>query len=291
MDSIYFQLQRRQQMHELTSAAASFQTPPSCKTLEIAIDSKSYSSGKRLPNLTSEKNSLCGSLCALLDKSNIRRFSYSGLIDPTLFWPQKTSETDESPPPWNSMQVMEVFFEPGSLAGQWFFKGQPGKYDESSDVPLPQDAEGFLPPGSYDSDEENNAAAAHEYYEYSWPVSSDTIRRIPRDEAILPLLTAVAHRIIHTPSLQTVSLESHIHQITKIWRFRYYAPGETSDQDRLIDREELGCGDSVSRTRVFLYAVEWRPNAEVVTLLRGIGRTCHGKDAIVTFLPYWDWWP
>jgi hypothetical protein len=293
-DPAYFLALRRQQMQEAAAALASFQPPSMCNALNINISSPWYPHKERLPNLNSGDSSFCGSLCAMLGRSNIQYLDYSGPIDPTLFWPQEAPETDEAPSSWTCMQDVEVRFGLGSLAGQWFFKGPPGDpfYDESSDVPLPQDAEGFLPPGYYDNDEENEEAMAHaESMEMpdddeGFTMEGCEFRWAQRDEAILPLLTAAARRVAHTPSLLNFYLESTLPLDRGVWFFSYQAPGEMSQWEEYVDCTGSGCDDPLSRARVFLHAGEWSPDEEVVALLHGIGKACHGEDALVTILPF-----
>ncbi|KAK7756342.1 hypothetical protein SLS62_001568 [Diatrype stigma] len=292
-DPGYFLALRRQQMQEFASAIASFQPSSACKTLYININSPWYPHKERLPNLNSGDKSFCDALSAMLGRSNIQRLDYEGPIDPTLFWPQESSETEDTSS-WESLREMQVHFGLGSLAGQWFFKGLRGDrfYDQSSDVPLSQDAAGLLPPGYYDSDEKNEEAIA---LAKSMEMPNDgegfvvdgcEFRCVPRDEAIAPLLTAVARRLAHTPSLQTVHLETALPRDKGAWFCSFQAPGEMSDWDEYVDCEGSGCNDPLSRARVFLHAGDWRPDEEVVADLRAVGRALYGEDAIVTFLPF-----
>ncbi|KAK8026552.1 hypothetical protein PG991_003608 [Apiospora marii] len=112
-------------------------------------------------------------------------------------------------------------------------------------------------------------------------VEGCAFRCFPGDEAMRPLLTALARRLAHAPSLRTVCLETALPRDKGVWFFSYQAPGEMSDWD-----EYVVCDDALSQARVFLHADDWRPDEEVVAMLRDIGKACHGEDAIVTFLPF-----
>ncbi|GKT48625.1 uncharacterized protein ColSpa_08806 [Colletotrichum spaethianum] len=249
-DPAYFLALRRQQIQEFASAVADFQPPSTCKTLFININSPWYPHKERLPDLNSGDDSFCGALCAMLSRSNIQRLDYEGPIDPTLFWPQESHKTDDTSS-WKSLHEIEVRFGLGSLAGQWFFKGLNDDrfYDQSSDVPLPQDAAGLLPPGYYDSDEENEEAIAlvkameMPNDEDGFVVEGCEFRCFPRDEAIIPLLTAVARRLSHTPSLRTVYLETTLPRDKGVWFFSFHMPGEMSDWDEYVDCEGSACDD------------------------------------------------
>lgn len=292
-DPSYFLALRRQQMQEFTSAVDSFQTPSECKTLYITINTPWYPHKERLPDLIPDDKAFCGALCVMLGRSNIQHFNYKGPIDPTLFWPRESPETNETSC-WRCLREIQIRFGMGSLMGQWFFKGLPKDRldDQSSDVPLSQDTAGLLPPGYYDNDEENERAIALAKSmempndEEGFIVEGSESRCSPRDEAILHLLTAVARRLAHTPSLRNVYLETTLLRAKGVWFFSYQAPGEMSDWDEFVDREGQGCGDPLSRARIFLHAEDWRPDEGVVDMLRGIGKAYHGVDAIVTFLPF-----
>ncbi|POS79948.1 hypothetical protein DHEL01_v201656 [Diaporthe helianthi] len=292
-DPLRFPALRRQLFQELTSAVDSFQPQPASKTLCININrQQSYPHNERLPSFKSNGNSLCGSICALLARSKIENFDYVGPIDPTLFWPSKTSKTSE-PRPWSSLQRLDVDFQSGSLQGQWFFKGLPDDpdYDENTEVPLPQDETGLLAPGYNDNDEMDEEARMVADFE---PVDSTVnnaqghnFRCVLRDEAILPLLKAVARRIAHTRFLQKVNIRSELLAGGMPWFFSYHAPGQGSVWDDQVDREGSGCNNPLSRARVFIVTSDdWRPDGEVMALLRWIGMAHDGKDTIITFLPF-----
>lgn len=292
-DPVYFLALRRQLLREFASAVASFQPPPACTTLHIQINSPWYPHKEKLPALSSGESSFCGAFRVMLSRSEIQRLDYEGPIDPTLLWPPGSPETDDTCS-WKSLRHMDVRFGLGSLAGQWFFKGLPGDrfYHPSSDVPLPEDAAGLLPPGYYDSDEENEEAVALVQSmkmpddEEGFTVEGCEFRCFPRDEAILPLLTAAARRLARTPSFQRVTLESSLPDDKGKWFFAYRAPGMKTYWNEYVDYEALGCDDPLSRAHVFLHTGDWRPDEEVMALFRGIGKACHGEDAIVTFLPF-----
>ncbi|KAK7942947.1 uncharacterized protein PG986_012060 [Apiospora aurea] len=283
-DPAYFLALRRQQMHGFASAVSIFQPPSACKTLYININSIPISNLAAPRSVAPCAPCWAGAIsCASTTKDpSIQR--YSG--------PQNPPGADDTS--WKSLRGMRVRFRLGSLAGQWFFKGRPEDrlYDQSSDVPLPQDTAGIFPPGYYDNDQGNDEAAALAKSieipkdQFGSVVEGCEFRCIPRDEVMLPLLKAVARRLTHTPSLRNVHLEAVFLWKKDVWFFEYLAPGEESDYDVYVDCEGTGCDDPLSRARVFLRTPDWRPDEGVVAMLRGIGKTCHGEEAIMTFLPF-----
>lgn len=282
---------RRQQIQNLCDAVTGFQPQPACKTLHVHFNPPYYPHKIRLPNRTI---SFCGALGDMLGRSSIQNLTYSGPIDPTLFWPGQTPET-ESPSCWNSLRQISIHFSLVSSTGQWFFKGCPGNHlhrhestpEQGSVVPFYADMD-ILPPGYYELDEENERALAQVWaadadYPFAFQAYSGCdFRCIPRDEAILPLLAAIARRLVHAPSLRRVYLQSQHFSLDKLWFFLYRAPGESSRYDHLVDREGSGCDNPLSRTRIFVYYPNWKPDDKTLALLRGVGKICHGQDAIVT---------
>ncbi|KAI0506342.1 hypothetical protein F5B22DRAFT_650902 [Xylaria bambusicola] len=282
-DSVHFPALRRGQMHEFASAVASFRPPPACKTLYIYIKSQWYPHKERLPDLGSGDGTVCSAPRTMLGRSSIERLDYEGPIDPTLFWATQGASLDaDDACAWKSLREMEICFGLGLPEDRF--------YDKGSDVPLPPDAADLLPPGYYDSDEQNAAAvAAAKTIEMPKDdkghiVAGCEFRWLPRDEAILPLLEAVAHRLTRTPSLRRVYLEASLPRGSGLWFFSYQAPGEVSAWDEYVEREDLACDDPMTRARVFLHAAR-RPNEETVARLRGIGTALYGEDTIVTFFP------
>lgn len=301
-DPTYFLALRRPHWRDFARAVAGFPPPSACQTLYIRIDTPWYPHNESLPDLRSGDGvgpGFCNALRAMLGRSSIQRLDYEGPVDSALFWSQEELPfADDGTASWQSLSEIEVRFGLGSLeTGQWYFMGQPGDrfYDPDNDVPLSlredEAAAGLLlPPGYYDSDSQNEEAVAKAK---SMEMPQDGIfaaegcepRCIPRDEAICPLLAAVARRLACTPSLRSVYLEAALPGDKGVWFFSFHAPGKVSDWDEYVDD---GDDDPLARARVFLHAEDWRPDEGTLAMLRGIGRAaCHGgEDAIVTFLPF-----
>lgn len=96
-------------------------------------------------------------------------------------------------------------------------------------------------------------------------------------KSFLPLLAAFARRLATMPSLKEATLRffPHSHRRREVWRIQYLAPGSG---ERDMDEEQ-----DVSRLRMVMEPDHWRPNAEVMRLLRDVGRIRHGKDTAIIF--------
>lgn len=285
----FFLALRRQHLQEFADAVAAFSPPSSCKVLNIIIESPYFPHKERLPSLTTGRVSFCDALRVMVGKSNIQRISYRGPIDSTLFWPRRSSET-ESTGTWKSLAEFNIDFNIASLSGQWFFKGLPTDqlYNESSDMPLPQGTPGLFPPGY--GGEEDDARAIAFANSMEAPIDGEgcipdgwSFRQVPRDEAIVPLLEALAHRLTHTPTIRSADLESRLESNNGAWLFSYSGPGEISDYNEYIDNADLDSPNS--RSRLFLHTGDWRSSQGLLDMLRGIGKARYREDTICTFLP------
>lgn len=292
----YFITHRRQSLQEFAEALSRYRLPPTIKGISIFIEAPEYPHTERLPDLVGSSTpsadgipgSLCNALRIMLNASSgIEEFSYKGPVEPSLFWDDSDSNGVASDGlSWKSMEDIRIEFELGSFSGQWYFKGSPEDkfYHESSDVPLPYDTAGLAPPG-FGSAEDTKASLAliQSMYplqdEEGFAVDGLDFRRIPRDEAMLPLLSAFARRLATMPSLRRCEMEVRLPHCD--WFVFYAGPGLESGYAEYMESPE-----DVSVGRFFLHFEDWRPSDEVVRLLRDVGRICHGEQSIVTYLPF-----
>ncbi|KAI9642413.1 hypothetical protein NHQ30_009218 [Ciborinia camelliae] len=280
----------RQHIKEFAESISTYQVPATSKILDIKIETAEYPHNQRIPNLagTTGETSLCDALRTMIGKSKLEKIYYEGPIDPSLFWPDDGSEIADFLD-WRSVVELRIQFNMASLSGQWFFKGTPNDqfYEERSDVPLPQDTAGIFPPG-YGSEENTVAAKAlvdsmkPPTDEDGFLIDSYEFRRIPRDEAMIPMLEALARRLSHMSSLRSAYLETRLPQDRGEWFFSYGAPGESCGFEEYMEEPDT----DLLRARVFFHTEDWRPGDEIVRMFRGVGKACHGEDAIVTFLPF-----
>lgn len=284
----FFNPFRTRHMQQFAEAINAYQISSTARTFFLTIGSPEYPHAQRVPNLAGPASggSICDALRMLISRSSLHKFWYLGMVDPSLFWPDKSETIDSE---WRSLREVWIQFDLASLSGEWYFKGLPSDrfYDTSSDVPLPRSTGGNEPPG-YGSEEDTAAAVAlvksmepPEDGQGSYIKGLD-FRRIPRDEAMLPLLEAVARRLSHTPSLRTFYLETNLPQTRSIWFFSYAAPGVFSGLGEYMEEPD----PDLLRARVFIHTDDWRPDQKVVSMLRNIGRACYGQESIVTFLPF-----
>lgn len=300
----YFFTLRRQYLRDFSDALSGYRLPSTLKTLHIDIEAPDYPHSEKLPNLVEHDHSstahgsksFCDALRVMIGESqSLNTFRYSGPVDPALLW--NDCDTDEGVMgtaaigslTWTVIEDFSIFFDPASFSGQWYFKGLPEDqfYNETLDSPLPYDADGLEPPG-YD---EENTEAAIALVESMGPlededgflVEESIFRRIPREEAFIPLLKAFARRLATMPHLKRALMESRLGQEGGDWFICYDAPGLKSGYEEFMEDPE---GDDLSRARIFIHPADWRPGEEVERLLKDVGKACHGQDSILTFLPF-----
>jgi hypothetical protein len=285
-DPGFFVDPRRRHMQQFAEAMDTYQVPSTATTFYLTIESPEYPHPRRVPNLAGPASggSMCDALRRLIGRSSLHKFWYQGPIDPSLFWPDKSETTDAE---WRSLRDVWIYFDMASLSGEWLFKGLPDDefYHMRSDMPLPWSTGGIAPPG-YGSEEDTAAALVKSMEAPSdsegFAIDGLDFRRIPRDEAMLPLLEAIARRLSRTPSLRTLYLETTLPQSRGLWFFSYAAPGEFSGYEEYMEEFDA----DLLRARVFIHTEDWRPDQKVVSMLRDIGKMCYGQESIVTFLPF-----
>ncbi|KAL2257041.1 hypothetical protein VTK26DRAFT_749 [Humicola hyalothermophila] len=302
----------RQLRNEFARSISTLTLPPSARSFTFSSSrSPPYRHHQRLPNLIHPHahDPLCSALHHVLCRSNISWFSFTGALCPSLFWPYPPQNTGSQPPPshfFPSLTYFKVEFSMDSPSGRWYFRGDPSDAEfhvPSSDIPLPPDTPEHFPPG-YGSPDDTAAALAYaeemERDANRWvdPANGTSdvraeFRIVVDDEVMLPLLAAVARAAAEMPKLETFYLSTELARDRGEWFVTYGAPGVRCGYERYLDKEEGQEGKKVEpenrgldAPRVFLHVEEWRPDDEVMGLLRRVSRKSWGVDAKVVFLPF-----
>ncbi|KAJ8070289.1 hypothetical protein OCU04_000671 [Sclerotinia nivalis] len=191
----------------------------------------------------------------MIAKSKFQKIYYEGPIDQSLFWPNDASK-ELTILDWRSVVELTIRFDMASLSGQWFFKGllDDKFYDKSSDEPLPHNTAGLFPPGNGTEEDDSGALALLESMKphtdkEGFGIDDFDFRRIPRDEAMIPMLKALAHRLRNTLSLKIAYLETSLPHGHGKWFFSYGAPGVECGFENYMAEADLGS----LRARVFFH--------------------------------------
>ncbi|KAI0389057.1 hypothetical protein F5Y17DRAFT_473595 [Xylariaceae sp. FL0594] len=308
-DTFFYHGLRRAQLGAFAAAVARFETP--AEDVEIHMDVSDVDQRARLPDLSSEVTT-CSALREMLRRnSHIRRLRYTGPVDASLFWdPHSLSLSQGDNDEWKNVRELDIRFHDYTLSGQWLFKGLRVPHhhcqqedEEEDEAPLPPEhpSVSLFPIGyNYNQNQEMDDEHDHvmrilhsgrEQQEEeadstneespptnlrSKPRDKTPFRTIPRSTIILPLLSSLARRIAHTPSLRRITLrpDSDSDGGGVFFHFAYLAGGEKSKSSRM-DKYIISAqnkGNPESRARVFLHVKGgWEPDSGTMELLRGVG--------------------
>lgn len=290
---------RRQLRQDLTASLETFELSPETRTLHFAIAEPTIRHDLKLADFTDPElhhDPLCSRLRTIIGNSKLQVLNYDGMVDAALFWPP-SHDGAEQDKPWAGIKDVWINFDMASPSGQWYFKAKPGDpYSKpESDEPLPRSARGYWPPG-YGTAEQTVAALA---FQRSLQPRvdgdglgnmGDDFRQMPNDDAMMPLLEAVAQRIADMPSLESWYMATEIPQTSSEWFLTYSAAGKTTGYEDCMDEAVLDEGqgeiaqlEAGSRAHVLFHVGDWRPTRQVLDLFRKAGGA---EDAIVAFLPY-----
>ncbi|KAI1448973.1 hypothetical protein F5Y02DRAFT_372618 [Annulohypoxylon stygium] len=259
------------------------------KKLRVKIESPSYPHNKRLPNLIGSLPSdpLSVAFHNVISESSLEKLFYNGPIDPSFFWPTKPGEPHLN---WPRITDMIIKFDHASPSGRWYFKGATGDpfNEPDSDEPLPASDRGCFPPGyGFPADTlyalELESRMTVETDDDGLVDERRFFRKIPNEEVMVPLLEAFARRLATMPSVESAQLVTTIPTgDEEEWFVQYDAPGFSNDYESYTDEPDM----DLSKARVFFHVKDWVPGKHLLDQYRRIGRELHGKEAIVSLLPF-----
>ena len=295
---------RRQLRQDLMASLETFELSPETRTLDFAIAGSTPLHHHRLADFAHPElryDPLCSRLRTIIGNSKLQVLNYAGMVDASLFWPPSHDDRAERDKAWADMRRVHIEFDMASPSGQWYFKAKPGDpfNKPESDEPLPRSTPGHFPPG-YGTAEQAVAALAFQR-SLEPPVDDDGLghmeddfRQVPNDDAMMPLLEAVARRLANMPSLESWYMATQIPQTSSEWFLTYCAAGKTTGYESYMDETVLDEGqgggtwaqveaEAASRAKVLFHVGDWRPTRQVLDLFRKAGGM---EDAVVGFLPF-----
>lgn len=216
----------------------------------------------------------------------LTEFHFSGIAEHTLLWPSPT-EAHVSEPRWQNLTSLNVELSLQSPSGRWYFKSKEGP--SPSDVPIPDGTPGFLPPGYYETEDEN--VDAMEYTEFlDTPLSvrgrgspaDEDFRTWPDNEVMAPLLASFAKAIGAMPSLRFAQLQFWHSSLRSPFYLVYAPPGSLAGDEDYLPEEERPPGTA---PRVLAHTWKWKMDDELDGFFRKAGQSLHGVDTAVRYLP------
>ncbi|KAH6888064.1 hypothetical protein B0T10DRAFT_66579 [Thelonectria olida] len=229
------------------------------------------------------------------DLERLKSLTVTGCLDESLMWP-KPGPSLEVPFFWQRLERLDIQFTMTTPSGGWYFRARrPG---DDVDPPIPARPLNLMPPGHGHSDEEDAAAALRYSDSENQRLSGASMclfRWVPDDEKINPLIEAFARVCAQMPRLKVASLMTMIHVSLEIglarqvptrspWGIWYAAPDESFPQQFQLDPAYR---DDAKKRRVLWDVKDWRPNPELRSIMRSIGRERHGDDLADKHVDFW----
>jgi len=289
----------KEMRREFTRALETHRLPSETGSFGLFMLSRDFEHSERLPDFASPNSHdpFCSALHHFINNSNLEDFEYEGQVDESLFWSYDLSydatETDDVL--WPAMQRLWVRFKLNSPGGKWYFEAEhpdDRTLSGSNESPLSPDDPSWAhkPPSYYGGSEEERAArhAAMEYYASALQArGTSRFRSVPKNEHILPLLSAFARALARMPALKSAHLTTSpcypgYEDEDCDWTVDYVAPWETVQQNDAANQQS----PHVSAPRVFFDTGGWRPSKEVLKLFAEIGRKAHDQDTSIIFVSH-----
>lgn len=273
---------RREQRDRFVLAVESnpCRMPP---VLQVAIEVPSRYSGHALPNLAPPYAYDRVSSTFRQLSLGVTKFHFEGIADETLLWPSLERAAE---PYWENLTSLDITLSQQSPLGKWYFLS--GGCGVPSDVPIPDDVPGYLPPGYYDTEEEDKEAMGYEeslhdpVYEDGLGDLNDHFCTRPNDEIMVPMLAAFARAIGAMPSLRYARIRFWNTGRNSSFDIAFAPPGGiTGDVDQLPEEGR----PPGTAPRLVAYTWEWRMDAELEALFRRAGAAVHGVETVVRYLP------
>ncbi|KAF3809548.1 hypothetical protein GCG54_00012832 [Colletotrichum gloeosporioides] len=239
-----------------------------------------------VPNQEEDRLSLA--LRRLAD--SVKRFRYSGPLDPCFFWPSSLARNPQ--PFWQEVTLMSITLNPAAPSGTWYTGNGPQNGQEAFALHLKDQS----PPG-YGTEEQTVSALEYlsELTKKMKPeVAKRNFQRMKAPErfnanpdTVMPLLRSVTRAIAQMRSLQLFKLRDadslSTWYSTNSLKVEYFLPGVLDREYR----EELD-GLPLNKPRVLLRARGLAESgccgSELEDMFRKVSITNHHQEAIVTWI-------
>jgi len=210
----------------------------------------------------------------------LRRFSLTALVDPTIFWP-----AEGAAPFWPNLQALHVMFQIVSPSGDWYFNFS----DKSGSKQGYEIKETDYPP--YAETEVDRANLRH-CDQVDW---TDLIhgkeRTVPNDETLVPLLQSFARATSCMPRLKRAMLWAPVRSnamgeykkkkgvyTNNVWGLVYTSPDAEGFMDCRGHQDE-------GKRQLWWQVANWRPDKATHEMFRQIGKDKHGEN----IAEYWEY--
>ncbi|KAI1195513.1 hypothetical protein F5X97DRAFT_307889 [Nemania serpens] len=262
--------------------------------LPFYCDYQNFSVGSLHPE-DSTRDSLSNAIRTATAKiSTLRRLKINGAIDKSVFWPGPTHAVSE--PYWQNLEHLTVRFSPRRPSGGHYFVDP---HYPTQGMFMPSEAE--VPPG-YKQTEEEEAAAATSFSVVSEcdPIAElgnwRWVVEVVPDDSLMPLIEAFGQACLQMPMLKAADLSTIVPAPTglnrnsspvsgrSLWGIWYFSPGTMEHKPEWMDP---AFSEDIHRRRLIWDVKDWRPDADLQSLLGNIGREKHGEELVEKFIDSW----
>jgi hypothetical protein len=218
--------------------------------------------------------------------NTLRELSINCAIDASLLWPGPNDTLSE--PYWQNLEYLTVHFSTRRPSGGCYF------WDPQQTISEPLKD---MPPG-YGYREEDDVTAASQFSPREH-IPSQAIRRAPilDDVSLELLIEAFGRACSQIPSLKSAELSTMVPAPVELdngqylwhnspWGVWYFSPG-TSPRTTKI-KMDPAFFEYTHQRRIFWDVKEWRPSADLRTLLRNIGCEKYGIHVVERFIDTWN---
>ncbi|KAI0099327.1 hypothetical protein GGR51DRAFT_535687 [Nemania sp. FL0031] len=218
----------------------------------------------------------------------LRFLSIHGLTDWSLLWPGRPPALVE--PYWQNVERLDIDFHPRRPSGGHYF------VDAEHPIQLGDAPSEEVPPGYRNNEEEEAAAMAiASFLEMHRPKFVDDV--VPDDGSLVPLIKAFGQACIQMPNLKIAHITARVPAPIELdtgqrtcgyfsWGIHYFSPHMTYLYTGY--RLDPALFENEHQRRLFWDVRDWRPDADLRGLLRGIGREEHGEHLDERFINSWE---
>ncbi|KND93496.1 hypothetical protein TOPH_01974 [Tolypocladium ophioglossoides CBS 100239] len=219
--------------------------------------------------------------------STLKDLWITGTIDKSLFWPGPAHALAE--PYWQNLERLSVGFSTRQPSGGGYFR------DPQQAIRAPSGAE--VPPGYGHSEQEDTEAAIHFSLRGIVGQHGRTLRVVPDDDSLVPLIEAFGRACLQMPMLKLANLSTFIPAPARLdtgefsrgraqWGVWYLSPGTWPREDK--KDMDPAFSDDIHQRRLFWDVMDWRPNPDLRSLLRDIGSDRYGTNLVEKFVDTWS---
>ena len=305
---------RQRYRQGLVQAIEKLSLPPSIKRLSLELKRFGPLDQTWQPTNVSKLNAGRDPLSTAVWRSTchlarLTCFRFTGVADRSLLCPDTDGTAAildlksfiPKKPYWQHLKILSINFNMTTPSGQWYFRASHNgtRIGLNPSETRAAESELAMPPG-YGSSEQDDINNSLEYryideLDYSGNDIARAFRLVPDEPVLIPLIEAFARACLQIPHLEVATLETWLREpidfegetntYASLWGIYYAAPGSHSGW-RPVPTEEGYPNEDPKRPRLTFNTRNWRPDMELLHLLRMIGG--HEDNLELSYIDLWE---